>query len=241
MLMRSTLFAAAATLAVSLAACSEEHCPSTAADCVQPTPLAGVTVKVDLSQPAARGPGILLASGDQEQLMFTLDSAGKIFEANFPPQSYRSSNTNVATIDASGLITARGAGNAYVYITVFGHTDSAAVSVRSSTLPAPQPLSPPDRSLIEKFPRDTTLTWSAVPNAVSYDVDIQVCAPAPAVSTPWYDKCDWFVFYQQSTVNAPSFSFRFAGSNPGRWRVRAFDAQGTPGKWSVWRTFYFLL
>jgi hypothetical protein len=96
-------------------------------------------------------------------------------------------------------------------------------------LPAPTQVSPADGASFNIFPRTTTLTWTAVPGAAQYHVEVQcdVCGSTPWV--PWIDK----------TVTATSYTFDWVGAQSGRWRVTAIDANGTAGTPSGFWTFTY--
>jgi eukaryotic-like serine/threonine-protein kinase len=97
-----------------------------------------------------------------------------------------------------------------------------------SSLPAPQPLSPPDGARLNSFPLKTVLQWSAVSGAVGYLVRVQ-----------YHDRTSptgWRPFAFRR-VTEPPFEFNFVGSQPGRWRVWAIDQNGAVGVSTSWINF----
>jgi hypothetical protein len=89
---------------------------------------------------------------------------------------------------------------------------------------APTMLFPGDHALFHHFPRTVTLRWAARAGAASYTVEVRF-AQALWVLAPH--------------VRATSYTFRFVGAQPGRWRVWAVDAQGRESAKSAWRDFAF--
>lgn len=104
------------------------------------------------------------------------------------------------------------------------------------SLPAPALLSPRNGARFNKFPRRTTLRWKPVKGASRYGVEIDC-----------YNCCKarrWCTDVNKTYKKAPSLSgttytFNFAGAQPGRWRVWAIDSKGRPGKASAWRNFSY--
>lgn len=95
----------------------------------------------------------------------------------------------------------------------------------------PTQLTPPNGSVLSVFPRTTTLTWTSVPGATSYQVDIEYCqgqACVDGTTSP----------YPAVTVTTPTYTFIFVGAQPGRWRVAAVGSSGTSAK-SGWWTFRY--
>jgi hypothetical protein len=101
----------------------------------------------------------------------------------------------------------------------------------TAELPAPQPLSPADGAALDSFPRMTKLSWSSVPGAVSYLVQVQYQDPSsPAGWRP-------LVFRR---VADTTHEFDFVGAQAGRWRVWAIGANGLAGASSSWMNFRHL-
>jgi hypothetical protein len=80
----------------------------------------------------------------------------------------------------------------------------------------------------DHFPRLTTLVWRPITGAVSYDVSVEfgngpsnTTCGTPAACTVWLP---------QLTANTTNlqFVFQFVGAQPGRWRVVAKNASGSP-------------
>jgi hypothetical protein len=99
-----------------------------------------------------------------------------------------------------------------------------------ATPAAPVQVSPADGHVYNIFPRVTTLSWNAVPGAVSYDVRRQWCNTDGTDCTS----------YDPVTTSETSYTFNFVGAQVGRWRVRAINSAGFNGDWSPWRTFRHL-
>jgi serine/threonine protein kinase/beta-lactam-binding protein with PASTA domain len=98
------------------------------------------------------------------------------------------------------------------------------------TLAAPGLISPANGSVFDFFPRTTTLSWSSVPNASSYSVEIQ-----------FFSGGGWTTHgTSTSGLGGTSYTFDFVGAQPGRWRVWAVDANGEPGDRSGWWEFEYL-
>jgi TonB family protein len=81
------------------------------------------------------------------------------------------------------------------------------------SLPAPKPISPPDRAVFDSFSRRLTCKWEVGPEALSYLLD---------------------------EVAGTETTFDFVGAQPGRWRVWPVNSSGQRGNPSEWRTFRFL-
>jgi tetratricopeptide (TPR) repeat protein len=100
------------------------------------------------------------------------------------------------------------------------------------SMPAPTPLSPNNGEVFSHFPRNTTLKWSPVAAAVSYHV--QVDYSYNGIWDSENGKPEVLL-----TVTDAEYQFDFVGAQPGRWRVRAVNADGVPGPFSTWRTFRY--
>jgi hypothetical protein len=105
-----------------------------------------------------------------------------------------------------------------------------------TALPAPQQLTPPNGAVFSNYPRTTTLTWSAVPKAASYSVELdcfQCCAAGKwctAVGKVWQIVTD---------VTETQYQFNWVGAQPGRWRVWAVRPNGRAGFKSRWSKFSY--
>jgi hypothetical protein len=89
-------------------------------------------------------------------------------------------------------------------------------------LPAPRLLSPAAGT---RVPEPVTFEWSDVAGAAAYTIQIYK-APAPRKPLILDEK-----------VSAPRFTANSLPAGPLWWRVRAIDATGAPGRWSVTRGF----
>ena len=105
-----------------------------------------------------------------------------------------------------------------------------------TALPAPQPILPKTGVTFDHFPRTTELTWTAVPGAASYAVEIDC-----------FHCCElgkWCTDLGKprlaaSALETTSYRFDWVGMNLGRWRVWAVDAEGRQSARSEWRDFYY--
>jgi uncharacterized protein YraI len=102
----------------------------------------------------------------------------------------------------------------------------------TALLSAPRQIAPPDGSVFDFYPRTTTLEWSSVRGAASYQLEIEFSYPPD-----WQWSSDYI---SGQTVEDTSFTFDFVGAQPGRWRVTALDENGTPGAPSPWWGFEYL-
>ena len=102
-------------------------------------------------------------------------------------------------------------------------------------LTAATQLSPAHGTVFSHFPRTTTLEWSSVPGAVAYfvEVDCYHCCQ----SNQWCT--DVGGTYRLERVAETSYTFDFAGAQPGRWRVWAVLATGEEGPKSDWWEFSY--
>ena len=94
------------------------------------------------------------------------------------------------------------------------------------------------------------LEWDPVLGASGYQVDIQGCRGFDWLQEDWED-CSYYFNALEPPFRSPpylenfvgvggsSFTWNFAGDQPGRWRIRAIDEWGDPGSFSEWRTFKF--
>jgi TonB family protein len=109
---------------------------------------------------------------------------------------------------------------------------------QDATLPAPQPISPPDHAIFDGYfdgyPRRVTCKWEPSPGAVSYILE--------------WDYMDREAWHTESQgipgsaypVAATETTFDFVGAQPGRWRVWPVNARGQRGNPSPWRTFRYV-
>ncbi|MEM9918041.1 MAG: hypothetical protein AAF990_08095 [Bacteroidota bacterium] len=120
--------------------------------------------------------------------------------------------------------------SAYTSIAYFRKT----VSVRPVTLAAPQQNSRCGQTY-NNFPRRTNVSWKAVRGASKYIVEVDCfhCCK----SGKWCTQVG--KSWKKETVKGTRYSFNFVGAQPGRWRVRAVDSKGKPGKVSPWCNFKY--
>jgi hypothetical protein len=128
----------------------------------------------------------------------------------------------------------------------------------SSMLPAPALASPEDGVVFKdanNSARAVTLNWSPVPSAAAYVVQWDYCWGSGPNQHCWLDSVrdlrerqpqikDWWGEYRNFQLGewpteATSYSFNFVGTQPGRWRVWALDADNHAGAKSPWRKFEF--
>jgi hypothetical protein len=96
----------------------------------------------------------------------------------------------------------------------------------------PTQLSPADGTVFSHDPRYTTLVWSTAAGAAEYQVQTQYWDP--------YEEGSWQGYAGGTGVDT-SFDFLFVGAQPGRWRVRAINADGVLGVWSPWWFFEYTI
>jgi hypothetical protein len=102
-------------------------------------------------------------------------------------------------------------------------------------LPIPDQISPPNESLFRTYPRTTTLTWTPVPGAVRYGVEVdcyQCCERGQwctDVGKEWIE----------TEVEGTTYSFYFVGAQLGRWRVWAVGEHGSACDKTGWRLFRY--
>ncbi len=122
-----------------------------------------------------------------------------------------------------------------------GKTDgpSASVSVNqgaingsaanlSPPLAAPQLTGPSHGSVFNYYPRHITLRWAPVRGAYSYTVLAEMGYQG-----------QWSSYLNVPNIKTTSYSFKFVGAQPGRWRVWAVTSDGSIGQSSGWWEFRF--
>jgi hypothetical protein len=120
---------------------------------------------------------------------------------------------------------------------VRGPIDSQASRAASSTLPpgTPRLLTPADGSVFDTFPRTTAVSWTAVPGAVEYRVEVDFSS-----SGEWASESPRHPIPPRSySSKTTSISFDFVGAQPGRWRVSAIDRGGRSSEPSPWWSFRY--
>lgn len=105
--------------------------------------------------------------------------------------------------------------------------------VQDAALPAPQPVSPPDRAVFDGYPRRLICKWQASPGAVSY-----------LVEWDYIDRDTWHAEAEGTggtafASNGTEATLDFVGAHPGRWRVWPVNDRGQRGNPSAWRTFRY--
>ncbi len=103
----------------------------------------------------------------------------------------------------------------------------------TSGLTAPQQVSPPSGTVFSTFPRTTTLEWTPLPGAASYDVQIDSYSPGDTTCA------SGSAFPLVTGVTGNSYTFNFVGAQPGCWQVLAVDNNGNAGPPSpLWEFSY---
>lgn len=103
------------------------------------------------------------------------------------------------------------------------------------TLSAPVQLSPASGTVFNNYPRATTVTWSAVPGAALYTVQVYYYQPGDTTCSGGAPN------YLTPNITGTSYTFNFVGAQPGCWRVWAVDAAGRQGSSSGWWEFSYTI
>ena len=101
-------------------------------------------------------------------------------------------------------------------------------------LDAPELISPKNGEVLNQFPRDTSVSWTAVPGAAGYWLEWDCM-----VGNAWLATLPGGTA-ERIEVEQTNYTFRFVGPQMGRWRVIAFDERGVTGEPSEWREFRYL-
>ncbi len=112
---------------------------------------------------------------------------------------------------------------------------STANETWNCTLSAPVQLSPASGTVFNNYPRTTTVTWSAVPGAASYTVQVYYYQPGDTTCSGGAPN------YLTPNITGTSYTFNFVGAQPGCWRVWAVDAAGRQGSSSAWWEFSYTI
>jgi hypothetical protein len=108
-------------------------------------------------------------------------------------------------------------------------------SETQSRLPAPTLVSPSSGSVINHYPRTTTLTWQPVAGATQYYVEVEFDAGFGTGTARWTPR--W-----NNTTSGTTYTVaNFVGSQPGRWRVTGITADGTRGASNEWWQFRYTI
>jgi C1A family cysteine protease len=109
---------------------------------------------------------------------------------------------------------------------------------QSQSLVAPTQISPANGSVFNYYPRTTTLKWSTVNDATSYNVEVD-CYSCCQINK-WCSDVGGATRIE-SNLQTTSYTFDFVGAQPGRWRVWAVDSNGQVGPKSSWRYFSYTI
>ncbi|HMD99435.1 MAG TPA: hypothetical protein VKM93_19170 [Terriglobia bacterium] len=112
-------------------------------------------------------------------------------------------------------------------------TATTGLTALNPALPSPTLVSPPNGQHLSDPNNKITLEWKPVAGATSYLVEAQYTNPGPiGPTTTW----GWA---ERTNVASTKLTFVFVGSQPGRWRVTAFDQSGAhqPSPPSPWWIF----
>jgi len=114
---------------------------------------------------------------------------------------------------------------------------AAAPPTDNTQLGAPQLVSPGNGKTLYNYPRKTTLTWKALPNATAYglEVDCFNCCKF----NQWCSTQGGSWLLESNLTNTTSYTFDFIGPQPARWRVWGINASGQPGEKSSWYQFKY--
>jgi hypothetical protein len=96
-------------------------------------------------------------------------------------------------------------------------------------------VSPADGTVLNDYPRNTTLEWEPVLGAERYLVEIMACSSSNksnCFSHPMIEKTS-----RETTET--TYAFNFVGAQPGKWRVTAIGTDGKLGIPSDWWTFSY--
>jgi hypothetical protein len=107
---------------------------------------------------------------------------------------------------------------------------------RPAVLSKPIQISPTNGTTFDHYPRSTTVRWKPVPEATSYvlEIDCYHCCETNKWCT---DVGETYKLVRNLTTT--SYTFDFAGAQPGRWRVWVVDASGREGPKSNWWGFRY--
>jgi hypothetical protein len=188
------------------------------------------------SSPTASSGGVLQNEDVIKMAKVGIDDATIITKIGSSKCQFDTSTDALIQLKQSGV-------NAAVLKAMVGATTSplgAPTAVSGPAVPVspsgvPTPLTPADGSIFDNFPRKTTVSWTAVPGAVEYRVEVDFSSSGVwASENP--DRPTPPRTYSSKTT---SFSFNFVGAQPGRWRVSAIDRGGRCSEPSPWWSFRY--
>jgi hypothetical protein len=110
----------------------------------------------------------------------------------------------------------------------------------SGVLPAPEIRCPADGIAFDHNPRVLMLAWGAVQGAATYDLELDCkgcCGPRHEMFCA--EQENGAVQLSKTGLTTTEYDEIWRGPYPGRWRVRALKADGTPGLWTGWTRFSF--
>lgn len=115
--------------------------------------------------------------------------------------------------------------------------EPAVSSVSANQHATPIAISPVAGAVFDYFPRHTIYSWSPVPGAVRYGIEIDYGQPPNG--PPWYADTHGQGFVEND-LTGTTFERDFVGAQPGRWRVWAIFADGSESAKSAWVEFRYL-
>jgi hypothetical protein len=99
----------------------------------------------------------------------------------------------------------------------------------------------PDNNAEFNYPRHVLLQWSEIPNAVSYEIQVEILV---LETNEWKDLNKFFrggttKYFDDTVRDGTSLYFTGVGAQPHRWRVKAIGQEGRESKYSEWRYIIF--
>jgi len=105
-------------------------------------------------------------------------------------------------------------------------------------LPAPEIVFPLNGAKLYGFPRTTRIQWSPVPGANYYVIDVEGCDGGELGCGRSFPLEGWRMPPAYG-ITGTNYVFDFLGNQPGRYRIWAVDAEGTPGIKTPWIVFQY--
>lgn len=189
-------------------------------------PSAVGTYTLTATAPALDGPVIFTAivtAPPTARAMVSMQTGATIQLSAADVVGWASSNSAKISVSGTGLATAIVGGE-----NSNGGDGATIGSVLASGAPGPVWLV---NTPFDIFPRSTNAVWAAVPGAATYDVEIEY-----GNGCSGYANCGtWTGWNAASGIDGLNYAFVFVGTQPGRWRVTARDANGAviPGSRDV--------